>query len=109
MDVERPEYSEFESVLRFDIVVCREIIRCRPIDEGICIFYKNTCPLPLDINKCIEIWSVAYQLFVLIVEYTKVRAVALCIIFRIILGVQADLHIHYLFHDIKLQVISEIK
>ena len=56
--------TDFKGSDRLDISVCRECIVIWPALSHIDYFQENTCPLPLQIDKYIDIWIVSDKLVI---------------------------------------------
>ena len=108
MAVERPEHTELERPFGPDVVISREVVGGRPPFCHICVFDKDTGPLPLQIDERVQIRVVAELLRPLIVEHSEIRAITLQIIRSMEYCVGPYLNLKHLFQQVELQIIMKV-
>ncbi len=106
---ERPKNAELESPLGTDVVVGGEIARLRPLIECIRELHEDTGPVPLDVGEDIHVGEVADQFALLRVELAQVRTVGRRIPERVRDGVDTELQVHHVAHDIDVEIPAQIE
>ena len=108
LNIEWPKEPELKVSLRPCISVCGEILLGEAVLTNVSTLNKDAGSLPLKVKEEVQIWSAAHLHLSLIIKHSQSGIIPR----HIVLGVQskvcAQLSLHYILHNIKLQKISEV-